>query len=449
MTLARNNTGTLGPTSTASPSWAHNADGAANSWLLAILGLLGTSYVNATPTFDGEALTKLWWIQSNGDLFSYAKKAPNAGSHNVAMSLNAADYVSGVSVDYLDSEGPIQWISEGGSLGTSYQNTRALRDTRATSKVLCVVVSRQNTISENTGSTVLYQSNHLEVSLGVFEKAGGGDVYFSIKNSTYGRDYAAILIEVGESFPLAPFARHTHQPLDYSTASSISWPHNSAGRQLMSLLGHRSGSSPSGSQTYGGVAMSLEDSVSDSSDMYAKLYSLEQPATGLNSVAHPMSAGGNVDGISLDLVGTSGIRQIVSGDSSLGGLHTAARTTTPLTNTKASSLCYCFVMSRQNILSETSGDGDLVTLYQSVNHLENAVALFQKDGNGGSQDFTIYADSYDRNYCWISFEVGQAAAGNQVMWVMMERMRRFYDELKAGLIPAPELQRRYQEAMQI
>jgi len=47
----------------------------------------------------------------------------------------------------------------------------------------------------------------------------------------------------------------------------------------------------------------------------------------------------------------------------------------------------------------------------------------------------------------IVFEVHGAVGGSQAIWFWMERARRFYDELRRGLIPLHDLERRYQEVM--
>jgi len=64
-------------------------------------------------------------------------------------------------------------------------------------------------------------------------------------------------------------------------------------------------------------------------------------------------------------------------------------------------------------------------------------------GSGGS-----WASDWDTNRAHLAFEVPlKSLGGSQAIWFWFERARRFYDDLRKGMIPLGDLERRYQEVM--
>jgi len=56
--------------------------------------------------------------------------------------------------------------------------------------------------------------------------------------------------------------------------------------------------------------------------------------------------------------------------------------------------------------------------------------------------------SWDRGNKHIAgIAICPAPGGSQAIWFWFERARRFYDDLRKGLLPLGDLERRYQEVM--
>jgi len=188
--------------------------------------------------------------------------------------------------------------------------------------------------------------------------------------------------------------------------------------------------------TYNGVALTRH-SFTTYGGFNAEIWRLISPADGVNNVYWAGNDGkvccfiASVNGAHLsDPIGDS---DQISGNSS-----SYNRTLT----TRISSITLAFSFARELGVNSFSWNGSTVELYD-VNCTSELDAGFAYRDQGEASTYVQV------NYTGPSTALGLAVAeiqaatgGNQVIWIM-SKMRDFFKDLREGLIPPEELQRRY------
>lgn len=99
--------------------------------------------------------------------------------------------------------------------------------------------------------------------------------------------------------------------------------------------------------------------------------------------------------------------------------------------------------------ANTAGAGQTprINISRGTGYYPLGAAMSEKVATGTSTNmsWTISGDAAAALRMIVASIKPGPAGGNQVIWVMLERMKQFYDDLKRGLIPPQEINRRYQE----
>ena len=97
---------------------------------------------------------------------------------------------------------------------------------------------------------------------------------------------------------------------------------------------------------------------------------------------------------------------------------------------------------------DTTGAGwSLATSDDTHNMGGGSIGFASEWGSGGASDYGRFGSAGDASMCGAGIAIKYAREGgaSQAIWMMIERAKKFYEDLKLGLIPPQDLLRRHRE----